>query len=224
MINVLYKSGDPTLPQNYRPICIIPLLYKLFSKLLYSRLYPILDAAQCPDQAGFRNKYSTVDHMFVFGMLHEKSEEFQLNSWVAALDFKKTFDSIDQDFLWSALEEQNVPKQYVGILQNLYESQQAQVKTDKMSRKFKICRGTKQGDPLSSLLFNAILEKVMRSAKEKFTNKQYGIQMGTSDATRLTNLRFADVSRHYGLKKARWSSLKGRWRSAVLLCLPENRE
>ena len=105
VVKVLYKSGDPADPKNYRPICIIPLLYKLFSKLLYSRLYPILDTAQCPDQAGFRRGYSTVDHLFVFKMLQEKSEEFQLNTWAAALDFKKAFDSIDQSFLWEALED-----------------------------------------------------------------------------------------------------------------------
>ena len=35
VISVIFKSGDPMLPHNYRPICIIPLLYKLFSKLIY---------------------------------------------------------------------------------------------------------------------------------------------------------------------------------------------
>ena len=106
MISVIYKSGNAAEPQNYRPICIIPVLYKLFSKLMYKRLYPILDRAQCKDQAGFRNKFGTVDHMFVFTMLHEKSQEFNLNTWVAAIDFKKAFDSISQDYLWKALDEQ----------------------------------------------------------------------------------------------------------------------
>ena len=192
VITVLYKSGDTTLPQNYRPICIIPLLYKLFAKLLYNRLYPILDRAQCPDQAGFRHNFSTSDHMFVFTMLHEKSEEFQLNSWVAAIDFKKAFDSIDQQHLWTALREQHVPVGYVKILQRLYDGQRAQVKTDKFSRHFGIGRGTKQGDPLSSLLFNALLERVMMSAKGQFAAKKYGIQMGPTESTRITNLRFAD--------------------------------
>ena len=72
VISVIFKSGDPTLPQNYRPICIIPLLYKLFTKLLYKRLYPILDSAQCDHQAGFRHKFSTVDNMFTFTILQEK--------------------------------------------------------------------------------------------------------------------------------------------------------
>jgi len=197
VISVIHKSGDVAQPQNYRPICIIPVLYKLFSKLMYKRLYPILDKAQCKDQAGFRNKYSTVDHMFVFAMLQEKSEEFNLNTWVAAIDFKKAFDSINQNYLWQALVEQKVPNAYVYVLRRLYEDQSAQVKTDVLSRKFGIHRGTKQGDPLSSLLFNALLEKVMSKVKEVFVEKKYGIQMGsgsleTAADTRLTNLRFAD--------------------------------
>ena len=197
VISVIHKSGDATQPQNYRPICIIPVLYKLFSKLMYRRLYPILDKAQCKDQAGFRNAYSTADHMFVFAMLQEKSEEFNLNTWVAAIDFKKAFDSINQNYLWGALVEQKVPNAYVTVLRRLYEDQSAQVKTDVLSRKFGIQRGTKQGDPLSSLLFNALLESVMSKVKKICVEKKYGIQMGfgsleTADDTRLTNLRFAD--------------------------------
>ena len=192
VISVIYKSGDPTFPQNYRPICIIPLLYKLFSKLVYRRLYPILDRAQCNDQAGFRHEFSTVDHMFTFTILQEKTEEFQLNSWVAAIDFKKAFDSIDQNYLWEALSEQHVPRSYIRILQSLYFEQSAQVKTDKMSRTFGIRRGTKQGDPLSSLLFNALLEKLMSTVKESFMTRRLGIKFGSTEESRLTNLRFAD--------------------------------
>ena len=197
VISVIHKSGDAAQPQNYRPICIIPVLYKLFSKLMYKRLYPILDEAQCKDQAGFRNRFNTVDHMFVFQMLQEKSEEFNLNTWVAAIDFKKAFDSIKQDYLWQALSDQNVPTAYVSVLRNLYADQSAQVKTDVLSRKFGIFRGTKQGDPLSTLLFNALLERVMQKVKTVYMDKKYGIQMGcglstSAHETRLTNLRFAD--------------------------------
>ena len=63
-ISVIFKSGDPQLPSNYRPIAIIPLLYKLFARLLYNRLETHLDNYQTPDQAGFRHDYSTEDHLF----------------------------------------------------------------------------------------------------------------------------------------------------------------
>ena len=77
-ISVIYKSGDAQLPNNYGPIAIIPLLYKLFARLLYNRLAPTLDSHQTPDQAGFRHNYSTDDHLFTAAMIHEKSQEWQL--------------------------------------------------------------------------------------------------------------------------------------------------
>ena len=37
-LKVLFKKGDPTLPENYRPTAVIPPIYKQFSKLLCSRM------------------------------------------------------------------------------------------------------------------------------------------------------------------------------------------
>ena len=31
---VVFKKGDPKMPANYRPIAILPILYKLFSRML----------------------------------------------------------------------------------------------------------------------------------------------------------------------------------------------
>ena len=59
-ITLLFQDGDPRVPSNYKPITIIPLLYKLFSRLLRRRLTPILDASQCIDQAGFRFHFSAL--------------------------------------------------------------------------------------------------------------------------------------------------------------------
>ena len=54
-IKVIHKKGDVENVGNYRPICSLPALYKLFSTILYRRLYPRLDQEQAEDQAGFRS-------------------------------------------------------------------------------------------------------------------------------------------------------------------------
>ena len=117
---MLHKSGDVRLPENYRHITVIPVLYKLFAKLLYARLQPVLDQHQSVDQAGFRNRYSTDDHLYTFGLLVEKSYEHQVSTWVAALDFRKAFDSVEHFGLWEALSAQGVPLEYISLLQDLY--------------------------------------------------------------------------------------------------------
>lgn len=192
VITILHKSGDTKQPQNYRPIAIIPLLYKLFARLLYNRLEPILERHQCPDQAGFRHNYSTEDHLYTTTMIYERSHEWQLNLWMATVDFRKAFDTVDHDQLWRTLEQQDVPTPYIHLLQHLYTEQTATIRTDRQSRQFSLQRGVKQGDPLSSLLFNACLEHLFQQLKQQWALKSYGIQLGHTNSTRLTNLRFAD--------------------------------
>ena len=53
-IKVIHKKEDVENVSNYRAIRSLPGLYKLFSTILYGRLYPALDQKQAEDQAGFR--------------------------------------------------------------------------------------------------------------------------------------------------------------------------
>jgi hypothetical protein len=192
MIKVLHKSGDRQLPNNYRPIATIPLLYKLFSRLLYNRLEPMLDMQQSCDQAGFRKGRSTTDHLFTITIVQEIADEWQIPLWVAAVDFKKAFDSVTHQALWDSMAEQGVDSTYTALLDKLYRNQTAAVKTDCESRPFAIERGVKQGDPLSSLLFNCVSESLMRKCKRKWESNNWGIPLQPANNTRLTNLRFAD--------------------------------
>ena len=191
-ISVIFKSGEPALPQNYRPISIIPLMYKLFSRLLYNRLEPILDAKQPPSQAGFRRHFSTDDHLLTFAIVQEKSKEFQLPFWVATLDFKKAFDTVSHQSLWKALRAHGVPEAYIDLIAHMYADQTACVKTDVRSKTFTISRGTKQGDPLSSLLFNCLSEFVFNQFQTKWADRRYGIHLAVHEHGGLTDLRFAD--------------------------------
>ena len=54
IFTMLPKSGDFTKVSNWRPIAILPILYKLFAKMLYYRLSSILERQQADDQFGFR--------------------------------------------------------------------------------------------------------------------------------------------------------------------------
>ena len=70
----IYKNkGDTKDPKNYRPITILSCVGKLFTSILNNRLNDYSDSVQLilENQAGFRKKYSTVDHIFALHSLIE---------------------------------------------------------------------------------------------------------------------------------------------------------
>ena len=75
-IKVIHKKGEVENVSNYRPICSLPALYKLFS-ILYGRLYPVLDQQQAEDQAGFRKSYQATDHLATYRLIEQKCHEWE---------------------------------------------------------------------------------------------------------------------------------------------------
>ena len=90
------------------------------------------------------------------------------------------------------MREQGIDPAYIEIMDSLYSEQKARVQTDVDSRPFDIRRGTKQGDPISPPIFNAVIEHILRGVKAKWATKGWGVQFGWLPEDNLTNLRFAD--------------------------------
>ena len=85
--------------------------------------------------------------MSTFVFINEKAHEWQTPVWMAVLDYRKAFDTVEHDSLWSALKNQGVPDGYIRILSSLYIDQTGRTRMDKLSKSFDTMRGTKQGDP-----------------------------------------------------------------------------
>ena len=75
---IIYKKGDPGDIKNYKPISLLSHSYKLFTRLLQTRMENILDQNQPRDQAGFRRKFSTIDHIYTLNQIIEKTNEYNL--------------------------------------------------------------------------------------------------------------------------------------------------
>ena len=95
-------------------------------------------------------------------MIEQKCQEWESKMWVATIDFMKAFGSITHNSFWNAFKACGIEQEYVSLLKRLYKDQKATVMTDKESDSFEIKKGTKQGDPLSSLLFNTVLQVALK--------------------------------------------------------------
>jgi len=153
---------------------------------------------QSVDQAAYRQGFSTEDHLLTVSLLIEKSREFNFPLWLALVDYEKTFDTVEHSSLWKVLEQQGVPKHYVKLLDVLYTGQEAYVQAGVRSRTFCVERGVKQGDPISALLFIAVMQACFSQLHvkwQKANSRRIGIKFGIKlqpDREDLTNLRFAD--------------------------------
>ena len=107
--------------------------------------------------------------------------------WTATIDFTKAFDSITHKSIWKALTSCGIKHDYISLLKK------ASVQTDEESNMFEIKKGTKQGDPLSSLLFNTVLQNSLNDDIQRWQKKKsLGIYLSDNDHDCFTNLRFAD--------------------------------
>ena len=95
------------------------------------------------------------------------------------------YDCVDHDKLWKILKEMGIPDHPTCLLRNLYEGQEATVRSGHGTRDwFQIGKGVRQGGILSPCLFNLNAEYIMRNAR--LDESQVGIKRN------INNLRYAD--------------------------------
>lgn len=159
-IILLHKKKCQKDINNYRPISLSSTLYKIFMTVLKNRLYRALDENQTVEQAGFRKGFSTMDHLHTLNMIIEKYSEYNKSLYICFIDFTKAFDSINQNYLLRALQNQGIDAGYVKILEKVYSKSMASINLETEGPTFPLRKGVKQGDPISPLLFNSLLEEV----------------------------------------------------------------
>ena len=57
-----------------------------------------------------------------------RKREFQKNIYFCFIDYPKTFDCVDHNKLWKALQEMGIPDHLTCLLRNLYAAQETTVR------------------------------------------------------------------------------------------------
>ncbi|WKX94327.1 hypothetical protein Q1695_011520 [Nippostrongylus brasiliensis] len=182
---LLFKKGDKEDLENYRPITLLPVLYKVFTRCILTRIRGTLEEAQPVEQAGFRKGYSTLDHIPTCCRLIEVAQEYHEPLVLTFVDYKKAFDSVEPAKVWEALEEQGVETRYTKILQECYTGCHTVFRPFCRDVAVAVERGVRQGDPIFPCLFSARLESTIRRCDWE----PFGVEV---NGVRLNHMRFAD--------------------------------
>ena len=180
------KKGDLSRCCNYRTISLINHTGKVFLTVLLNRLKAHLDPYLSEEQAGFRKDRSTVHQILTLRLLAEKAKRQGKKVFNCFIDFQKAFDTIKHKIIWATLKSYGVETKMVTLMQKIYENAQSAVRIGKENGEwFRTDVGTRQGDPMSPLLFIAYLDRVMDQVRQNTC----GVSIG---GISINNLRFAD--------------------------------
>jgi hypothetical protein len=152
--------------ENYRGISLLNVAYKILSSILeqlkeYSE--EILGEYQC----GFRPQRRTTNQIFVLRQILEKCYAHDINLHLLFIDFRKAFDSLDQEKIFETLVSFGIPKKRERLVKMTLERAQAKVIVDgKISNPFGVDMGVRQGDGLSATLFNLVLHKALKRLEQ----------------------------------------------------------
>ena len=159
---LLFKGGDKTLPKNYRPISLLPVIQKTLTAVINNRIGSSLDNLRAREQQGFRGGHSTVDGIFILNTLIANCREFKRPLYLLFLDVSKAFDSVLCDSVLTAMERDGVHSTFIRFLQSLTVQSKSSVVVNGKGVEVDIGRGVRQGDGLSPRLFVAVLDTVFR--------------------------------------------------------------
>ena len=153
----IYKSGDHSDFGNYRPISILPVISKLYEKVMYKRLYSFLTTNNIlnKSQYGFRSKHSTIHAVteLIENILDGyENKESTLSVFV---DLSKAFDTINHDILLNKLCHYGVRGQALEWFKSylLNRKQYVSLGAEYKSQILPIECGVPQGSILGPLLF-----------------------------------------------------------------------
>lgn len=160
----IFKKGARVECKNYRGICLLNVAYKVLAEILYSRLEIYAEEITGDYQCGFRRGRSTTDQIFTIRQIMEKAWEYNVTIHQLFLDFKQAYDSIDRQALFGIMEEFGIPKKLINLTKATLTDTKCKVLIlNVQSDPFDINTGLRQGDKLSTILFNLALEKVTRA-------------------------------------------------------------
>ena len=161
LIVPIFRSGVKTNPNNYRGISILSCLGKPFTSILNQRLlkYVIENNILSKEQLGFVAGNRTSDaHIILNNLLELYCHKRGKKIFSCFVEFRKAFDSIPRDILFTKLSKIGISGNFFNILKTIYKNDSCQVKLeDGLTKMFYANQWVKQDCILSPLLFNIFL-------------------------------------------------------------------
>ncbi|GBM66122.1 RNA-directed DNA polymerase from mobile element jockey, partial [Araneus ventricosus] len=163
VIPILKPGKDPTVPDSYRPISLLPTFSKIAEHFILIRLNEHLEVNNVliPEQFGFRENLSTTHQLPRVTEYIAEGFSNKQKTGAVFLDIQKAFDRVWQDALIYKLINYNTPNYLIKIFTSYLHNRKFAVRVNKELSNFKnINAGVAQGSKCGPILFALFINDI----------------------------------------------------------------
>ena len=158
------KDKDKSLLENLRPISLLNVDYKILTKIIAKRIEKVLPKIINPNQTGYVKGRFIGENIRLIQDVMFYTKHANTPGIAIFLDFRKAFDTIEWNYLLSALKLFNFGPDIQRWIEVIYHNVSSCVLNNgHASPFFQLHRGVRQGCPLSGLLFVIGIELLARA-------------------------------------------------------------
>ncbi|KAL2927668.1 LINE-1 retrotransposable element ORF2 protein [Bienertia sinuspersici] len=187
------KVSKPQDVSEFRPIACCNTIYKGITKLLCIRLKEVLPDLISENQGAFvHGRYIVHNIMVCQDIVRRYGRKNNSPSCMIKLDLRKAYDTVDWKFIEEMLQELNFPNVFTEwVMECISTPSFSLVLNGSSYGYFKSCRGLRQGDPLSPLLFVLGMEYLSKTLNMLNDDPEFK-QHPRCKGIQLTHMCFAD--------------------------------
>ena len=166
-----YRQGQECEVKCFRPIALLNVSYKLLTSMLCKRMSKWLErnnGISFGQRAAFSRRGVQENTLIVLEALKQKKT-------VVYLDLSDAFNSVDHNLILEALKQSRCPRWITELVKSLYvncTTTPINTMGCPLCDPVEVNQGVRQGCPLSALLFNLVLDPLLKSAT---TESSFGL-------------------------------------------------